>query len=120
MSSSEPGGHKVLWLIIGPALLIAIPIFLLTRLANEGQNVLPGALIGAAMAAALILLLRSSNSPDPETMTKARWQWGLLALPIAALLVGPPIEVIFLGALAGFLFLFVTIVGINMFRGRTR
>ncbi len=74
---SNPGGHKVLWLIVGPSAIIAALVFYLFRLA-DGVNVFPGALIGAGVAAALIFFLRWSDRPEPKTLAKARWQWALL------------------------------------------
>jgi hypothetical protein len=108
-----------LWLIVGPAAIIAALVFYLFRLADEGVNVLPGALIGAGVGAALIFFLYGNDRPDPNTLANARWRWGLAAIPIAVVVSGrSSMELIFLGFLGGFLTLFVVIVEINMVRDR--
>ena len=116
---SKPGGRKVLWLIVGPSAIVAALVFYLFRLADDGVNLLPGALIGAGAGAALIFFLRWSERPDPNTLARARWQWGLAAIPVAVVLSGnSSVEVIFVSFLGGFLTLFVVIVSISMARDR--
>lgn len=110
-----------MWLIVCPSALVALVVFQVSRLADAGHDVLPGTLVGAAMGAALILFLYGNDRPNPQTMATARWQWGLTAIPVAVVLSGrASLELIFLGFLAGFLTLFVIIVGTNMARDHAK